>query len=41
MKLFSITSFEGWNFLPVSRAFAMFGIKDPRQCVKCMRGNMA
>lgn len=39
MKLFSITSLEERNFLPVSRAFAMFGIKDPSQCVKCVRGN--
>lgn len=39
MKLFSITSLEERNFLPVSRAFAMFGIKDHSQCVKCVRGN--
>lgn len=40
-KLFSIRSLEAWNFLPVSRAFAIFGIKDPRQCVKRKRGNTA
>lgn len=38
-KLFSIRSLEAWNFLPVSRAFAIFGVKEPQTvCVKRKRG---